>query len=544
MVATRKSLSTPSATSSPAPPNITANTNTSNKKVASALKKLQIDGTSALIGESRPEEEEELQTYHYRGAVYAVTPETKEEWVKGEPARWKRKRSSGSERRESFDGGVAVVTRKSVDGGVAVGRRESADGGVTVGNMVYHHDAADEKVEEEQQQPSAKRTKRSQPEDEVEMQSANGEVVEVKNMASYDGAADEEGEGEQQTSAKRARRGKPEVYYGRPKRKRSSGDASAPKSTPKKRRKSAQEEDSPIPTSRLYDMATVGGHEELSCKQAARAMAARKGYQTQMLPESRMMTPHQAMTQKIKGLFLQLVRLNELNEKMTPLYRQVAQRLTRLEEIMRQQKAEEGMAGPPATSTEGQVRSTSPESNDQADARPAAQQPILISLAQVNGRAEATPPPPSDQDQNTCTNSSSSTPNPSGNPQPRTDRHDSAASDTPSLTTATTTTSDTPPTKSSDTHPNKDYSISIPTTQPDIALPQKNKAGNPLRWSLPANLLDEGRAEAQINFSRMEGESKTARRRRVRRERKVLGGWDVRVEGGDDALFAVHEAIV
>ncbi|KAK3723633.1 hypothetical protein LTR37_001514 [Vermiconidia calcicola] len=516
MVATRKSVSTPSATTSPAPPNATANTNTSNKKVSAALKKLQIDGTSALIGEPRPEEEE-LQTYHYRGAVYAVTPETKEEWVKGEPARWKRKRSSrsfgGSERRESLDGGVAVD------------RRESVDGGVSVGNVVPHDDAAGEEAEEEQEQPSAKKTKRSQPDHEVEVQSANGEVVEVKNMVSYDGAADEEVGAEVETSAKRARRSKPEVYYGRPKRKRSSADANAPKSTPKKRRKSAPEEDSPIPTSRLYDMATVGGHEELSCKQAARAMAAKKGYQTQMLPESRMLTPYQALTQKVKTLFLQLARLNELDEKMMPLYRQVAQRLTRLEEIMRQQKAEGSMAGPATSTTAEQARSASPESIEQTDARPAMQQPILISLAQLNGGAEATPPPPSDQDHNTST-TGSSTPNPSNtgssNAQPR---HDSAASATPSLTAATTTTAEsiTPPTSKPSS-----------TTQPDIPLPQKNKAGNPLRWSLPANLLDEDRAEAQINFSRMEGESKTVRRRRVKRERKVLGGWDVRIEGGDE----------
>lgn len=65
---------------------------------------------------------------------------------------------------------------------------------------------------------------------------------------------------------------------------------------------------------------------------------------------------------------------------------------------------------------------------------------------------------------------------------------------------------------------------SIPTP-PLPTLPQTNKAGHPLRWSLPATSTTEGRAESAITFKRMEGESHSARRRRVKRELKVLARW-------------------
>ncbi|KAK5173311.1 uncharacterized protein LTR77_001992 [Saxophila tyrrhenica] len=96
------------------------------------------------------------------------------------------------------------------------------------------------------------------------------------------------------------------------------------------------------------------------------------------------------------------------------------------------------------------------------------------------------------------------------------ERHDSATAppSSPPLPTQQNTSSTPPPLSST----------------PRLMLDEKNKAGNPLRWSLPAAVdgkKSEGRAERNIWMGRLEGESHGARRRRVARERKVVEGWGV-----------------
>ena len=120
------------------------------------------------------------------------------------------------------------------------------------------------------------------------------------------------------------------------------------------------------------------------------------------------------------------------------------------------------------------------------------------------------------------------------------ERHDSAAS-LSSLngfhqhsTDPTTHTPHPLPAKPKPSHAHLDASTN------QLSFDPKNRGGQRLRWSLPENLVDDGRAEAHINFSRMAGESKSARRRRVKREMQIARSWGIRkpdtsiAAGGDE----------
>ena len=69
--------------------------NSTEKKVKLALRKLQIDGTEALKGES-VSRRNNRGVYHYRGAVYDITDDTPQEWIDRQPERYKRSESRGA----------------------------------------------------------------------------------------------------------------------------------------------------------------------------------------------------------------------------------------------------------------------------------------------------------------------------------------------------------------------------------------------------------------------------------------------------------------
>ena len=104
---------------------------------------------------------------------------------------------------------------------------------------------------------------------------------------------------------------------------------------------------------------------------------------------------------------------------------------------------------------------------------------------------------------------------------------DSYISDDHSLKRQDSATSATSP----DLAPSSHTSIESGDTAQDVkesprkplrALPRENRGGQKLRWSLPSRALEDGRAEESIHTGRLEGESKSARRRRVRREKKLV----------------------
>lgn len=111
MVATRRSLGghpSPAVSSPPAP--ATAPAQLSRAQQA-ALKKLTIAGTDALKGDPKAAQaaKEAVQTYHYRGAVYAADANTPSSWIENQPKRYlKRSRRSDSGAGEAGEGSIAV----------------------------------------------------------------------------------------------------------------------------------------------------------------------------------------------------------------------------------------------------------------------------------------------------------------------------------------------------------------------------------------------------------------------------------------------------
>lgn len=99
MVGTRHSLPSTAADDA-APEDADPKTSGMSKKAQAALKKLQIDGKGALVGDKT--QQEEFETYHFRGAVYAVSKDTKKEWIEAEPERYRRRKA----RRESGTGSL------------------------------------------------------------------------------------------------------------------------------------------------------------------------------------------------------------------------------------------------------------------------------------------------------------------------------------------------------------------------------------------------------------------------------------------------------
>lgn len=100
MVATRRSLGGQPQQQSSSPP--AAAPSTLSRAQQAALKKLSISGTDALKGDPKAAQaaRDQVQTYHYRGAVYAADANTPAEWIENQPARWRKRDSIAVEEEE------------------------------------------------------------------------------------------------------------------------------------------------------------------------------------------------------------------------------------------------------------------------------------------------------------------------------------------------------------------------------------------------------------------------------------------------------------
>lgn len=116
MVATRRSLggqATPVPSSSPP---AAASTELSRAQQA-ALKKLDIAGTDALKGDAKAAQaaRDQVQTYHYRGAVYAADANTPSAWLENQPKRYLKRSRGDSAGAESRGEGSIVVGGEEED---------------------------------------------------------------------------------------------------------------------------------------------------------------------------------------------------------------------------------------------------------------------------------------------------------------------------------------------------------------------------------------------------------------------------------------------
>ena len=510
MVATRHSLPSTATESETSPPK--------DKKVNSALKKLQIDGTKALLGEKPAHGEENLQVYHFRGAAYAVTDNTKKEWVEKQPQRWK-KRISGVETTE--DEREEDEERFEQEEAPRMKGKKRA----------FSLDGAGDSYDEEQA-PTKKRTRRSAPE-------APSRVNKKRALSLH------EADDEELPTPKRARRNVPEKFYGRPKRTRTSSTNNTRK---KRRSKPAEDEDDELSTSRTYDYAIVGGQEQQSCIEARRELAAAKGYAVKPLPQQDANALARSLVgRKIAKDLVQLARINSQVEKLSQQYEESKQQLAdHREHLEREEQRRVRLASIQPT------LAGSEEPEDPREVRQASIQPTL---------AASEPPPSSGTDSSTSGTPRAPTDSPTAEPKrtstqktvPPSDASKPSEEERKRIRQASievqvdfTDSTTSQPSEEEQRRirqasievipPRHDSAASIsPPTTTKAASPSANTSifdlpdtigGTRVRWSLSKVQTCEDRAEAQINTSRLEGESNSARRRRVKREFKVLNQWE------------------
>jgi hypothetical protein len=83
--------------------------------------------------------------------------------------------------------------------------------------------------------------------------------------------------------------------------------------------------------------------------------------------------------------------------------------------------------------------------------------------------------------------------------------------------------------------PKNERDVDFTTLPPNAPLPKYSAGGDPMRWTIQRrtnidNATGEERAEYAIDIARLEGESKSAKVRRIRRERAVVESWG-RIDG-------------
>lgn len=466
-----------------------------NKRANNALKKLHVEGTEALVG-AKPEKEE-VETYVFRGAVYVKTKDTPQEWLEQEPERYrKRKRQSmaeaNAEKNDQREEGEKEVVKPSKR------KRAHEDEQISSVPRAKRARLSTAKVGNAEKTPNTNIAKRDAATLAVR-QARSSLRYELSQTAgdkrprtSIDGAAGEE----DGSSPKRQRRNQPAQYYGRPKR------------SPRKRKERSDDGELEEMNKRLKtkDFTVQGGRQELS-NQQMRDIAAARGFQVDMIPR-------QEISRKIQIDITDLGKLNSQIERLEKEHNATKATLMRVMERRKQasisQAADEehviaGSEPPPPLSDSSRwlqparARTDSPKPSHPRGLQQ--ETPIshvsptsVVSAVGSDARAR------------------------SSSVEIITERRDSGAPMTPR--------SDPPPLDSDSADPFK-------PPRPGMPLPTVNKAGQRVRWSLSEHVTDVTRAEEQIYRGRMEGESESAKRRRVARELELVRCWKVVEAGGE-----------
>lgn len=308
-----------------------------------------------------------------------------------------------------------------------------------------------------------------------------------------------------------------------------------------------------IHSSRAYDYTAVGGAEELSCIEAQRAAARARGYAVEPLPQQTLLGQRGVEQQERSRVGMETVghvsSLAHLNDRIMLGLRQmwlIKEELKKLgekpsaetretrfadEQLREQRLASEDQAtvgGAVDQDANGDVvteESTAPKRSLQR--KPGEEHLTdeqLIHLDQHDMRMLSVPPEAEQLLTLQKEMQQSDTPPPSSSitPQPAADIH-KHISISPTPTTSAADSDDVEIITSIARH---DSTFS---THDD--LPAFNRGGQTLRWSMQKpdleKLRSEGRAEEAINRGRLEGESKSAKRRRIRREMAVIDKWTV-----------------
>ena len=443
------------------------------RKQSNMVKKLAIEGKPTMRGEKKLEDKK-IDTYHHRGASYLLTDFTPQTFIDNEPSRYKKRKFDMFEDDEDESDEDKIV-RGPV-------RKRARALSVTEAKDLY--------------QPQ---TRRSEP---------------LSNtLSTFDG----HDSGEDEYTPKRTRRNMPEVYYGRPRRQM--GDST--NITPRKRRRTRADSPDLSPQISSFDYTDMGGEDYAAIQEHAKLRAKLKGYEASPITEEFIQQNFDsADEQAALQLVMTLGRINSQLERLDGQLKEADKRLEACRELHKQER--------PVLTAMSQVH-TPEELADEArwethrmelEARDAGfewkadEEEILETPAARSPSPRTVPSPEKTEEVQEPTPPSEHSKSPEHNAgaaeedsiEIPTNRHDSAAE----LTEAAL--SKVPADESLDT----------------LILPDTNNAGQRLRWSLPKNLTDPERAERSIYYGRLENESRTGKRRRVKREEILVRTWKER----------------
>lgn len=551
MVATRRSLGGQPSPASSSPP--TTAPGQLSKAQQAALKKLQIVGTDALKGDPKAAQaaKEQVQTYHYRGAVYAADANTHSSWIENQPKRYLKRGAAvgnGEEENEDDDDDDDTPARRPTK------RRRSMP------------------------QESRSRRPAAQTETSKRGKLRPGRAVRQSLPAKRNASAlcgydyDDDGDDDEEC--------KPVINNTMHQTVPRDEDDRLPRSQRRNwlRESSVEREDRPIRRANATPtMRTPAQNAQIMANAFARRKqdAMRQNYQVRPLERKEMLSREDIERAKV----IKFARYQKLLAEK-------AQEFKMAKELLDYKRRENGLTritveGPSVAPQEPQKHSYEPVVNvdgpdssddDNDDAREVDKQwereqeqnraankdqhdaevPETSPVEEQPTNLDETPlpfPNPYEAPPTTAPHiyqpqlisDLHTLPGASNLDFPLDPDHDTIATGANALPSAPTrgyTPSLAPPSRfgtesmaSFDTAELANFR-SIP---PDGALPEVSKGGNILRWTIKRRLSIEqsgaGRAEYAIDLARLEGESKTARARRIKRERAVVESW-ASVTGG------------
>lgn len=542
MVATRRSLGGQASPAASSPPTAAAASSQLSRAQQAALKKLNIAGTDALKGDPKAAQaaREAVQTYHYRGAVYAADANTPSSWIENQPKRYlKRSRRSASEAGEAGEGSIAVSEEREED------------------------EDEQEEEEEETRRPAKKKTRHSMPhqgrKDKPVLQTATSSRGKTRAVrggrqslpAKRKAAVIDDNNDDTMNEFDYAISGGPDERVCLPRTPNWLAESdSARRERLSHRVNAIPPTKSPIPNSKAIN----------NDIQRRKQEAARKNYQVQALGEDDMMSDKDHARVALVKL---AKKQQQLNEKLIEW--QMAKELLEIKK------------------KEAELKAAVPDIIETAPERPNDQSVIDLTHTskgaeneideqwereQEQNRARSKSKPHTDPEirENSPTTyeeipyisnatfhpftkagasrpatplSTTQTPLTGANALPHSPKHGYTMS--PATPTSGNKNNQNNPTNAS---PKNERDVDFTTLPPNAPLPKYSAGGDPMRWTIQRrtnidHATGEERAEYAIDIARLEGESKSAKVRRIRRERAVVESWGridgsgvVEVEGG------------
>ena len=529
MVATRRSLGGQASPATSSPPAAAAPAQLSRAQQA-ALKKLNIAGTDALKGDPKAAQaaREAVQTYHYRGAVYAADANTPSSWIENQPKRYlKRSKGSASDVGEAGEGSIAVSEEPEED---------------------------EEEEEEETRRPAKKKTRHSMPH-----HGRNHKPVSQTPTSS---------------------RGKSRAVRG------------GRQSLPAKSKTAVIDDNNDDDTMNEFDYAISGGPDERVClphppRWLAESDAARRerlSHRVNAIPPTRSPIPNsQAINNNIQRRKHEAARKNYqvealgeddlMNEK--DLARVALVKLAKKQRQLNEKMIEWRMAKEllEIKKKEAELKAAVPDIVETAPKQPHEQPAIDQTNPGKGDKNEIDEQWEREQEQNRARDNSKPHPDPeiressptiheeipyisnatyhpftkAGASRPQTPLSTTQAPLTganalpPSskhgytMPPATPTSGHNNRNTPTGASPKNQTDIDFTTLPPNAPLPKYSAGGDPMRWSIQRrtsidHATGKERAEYAIDIARLEGESKSAKVRRIRRERAVVESWG-RIDG-------------